>query len=235
MGKRPSQALLTAVLLLLGGMLAACSDSNDSEPAAEPAADTTEASADREDPAETPVSEDAEDDDSAANGDDAPADDGDSDDGGSDDNVDDGSGDVIEVVAVDFAFEGLPDVIDVGSTLTLRNAAATELHELVAFRLPDGEDRSVEEVLELPPPEMQQILGAPTTVILAPPGSEQIATPIGDGTLTEPGRYAFLCLIPTGVDPDEYLTAAATSDGPPDVGDGPPHTVHGMFAEVEVQ
>src|SRR5690606_27298685 len=99
----------------------------------------------------------------------------------------------------------------------------------------DDETRSVEEILALPPEEMQALLGEPATVILTPPGSDQAITAIGDGTLDEAGRYAFFCFIPTGVDPDEYLTAAATSDGPPDVGDGPPHIVHGMFAEVEVE
>lgn len=145
-------------------------------------------------------------------------------------------GDTLEVVAVDFAFEGLPSAIDAGTQLTLRNDATSELHELVAFRLDDDETRSIEEIMALPQEEMQQALGpAPTTVMLAPPASEQVAVPIGDGTLTEPGRYAIVCLIPTGVDADEYMAAAATSDGPPDVGDGPPHIVHGMYAEVEVR
>lgn len=142
---------------------------------------------------------------------------------------------VVEIGAVDFAFTDVPASISAGTRLTLRNDAPTELHELVAFRLDDDETRSVEEILALPPEEMQALLGEPATVILTPPGSDQAITAIGDGTLDEAGRYAFFCFIPTGVDPDEYLTAAATSDGPPDVGDGPPHIVHGMFAEVEVE
>lgn len=141
----------------------------------------------------------------------------------------------IEVVAVDYAFDGLPESTEAGTRLTLRNDASTELHELVAFRLADDEERSVEEIVGLPPEEMEAALGAPTTVILAPPSSGQVATPIGDGTLDEPGRYALICLIPTGVDPEEYMEAAATSDGPPDVGDGAPHIAHGMFAELEVR
>ena len=36
-------------------------------------------------------------------------------------------------------------------------------------------------------------------VLLADPGGEQIAA-IGDGVLSEPGRYLLLCAIPTGVD-----------------------------------
>lgn len=145
-------------------------------------------------------------------------------------------GKTIEVVAVDYAYEDLPDTIETGTTLTLRNDAENELHELVAFRLPDDETRSVEEIVALSPEEMQAALGAePTTVILAPPMSEQVATPIGDGTLEEPGRYAIICLIPTGADADEYMKAAATSDGPPDVPGGAPHIAQGMYAEVEVR
>ncbi len=43
---------------------------------------------------------------------------------------------VIEVEAVDFAFENLPRTIEAGTRLTLSNGATTELHELVAIRLP---------------------------------------------------------------------------------------------------
>lgn len=151
----------------------------------------------------------------------------------------DGEGDgevpTVEIVAVDFGFEGLPEWVEAGTRLTLRNEAEAELHELVAFRLDDDEARSVEEIMGLEPEEMQGVLGEPTTVILAPPGSDEVAVPVGDGTLSEPGRYAIVCMIPTGADSDEYLEAAATSDGPPDVEGGPPHVAHGMFGEVEVR
>ena len=58
---------------------------------------------------------------------------------------------------------------------------------------------------------------------------------VGTGTLAEPGRYLIICAIPTGVDPGEYLTAAAESEGgPPDVPGGPPHFVHGMYGQITV-
>jgi hypothetical protein len=45
-----------------------------------------------------------------------------------------------------------------------------------------------------------------------------------------------VCFIPTGADPQEYLTAAQeATDGPPQVEGGPPHVVHGMFAEFTVE
>jgi hypothetical protein len=143
----------------------------------------------------------------------------------------------VDVTAVDFAFEDLPETIAAGTQLTLTNGATTELHELVAFRLPAGETRPIGALLALPPAELGALLGAapPATVLLAPPGGEQISA-VGDGTLTEPGRYLIMCSIPTGVDPAVYLAAAAQSNGaPPQVEGGPPHFVQGMAADLTVE
>lgn len=141
----------------------------------------------------------------------------------------------VEVELVDFAFVGLPDTVERGTRLAVSNGAESELHELVAFALPDDEDRPVEELVAVPPEELVGTLGEPAAVLLAAPGGPQIPA-VGDGTLSEPGRYAIVCLIPTGVDPQVYLDAAAEGgEGPPQVdGGGPPHLVHGMHAELEV-
>lgn len=143
-------------------------------------------------------------------------------------------GDVIEVTMVDFAFEGLPATAPVGSRLTVVNAAPDELHEVVVFRLPDDEDRAVGELAALPPDELMSTLGEPHSVLLAAPGGPEISA-VGDGVLSEPGRYALFCFIPTGADAEEYLEAAATSDGAPEVDGGAPHFVHGMYAEITVE
>jgi hypothetical protein len=142
---------------------------------------------------------------------------------------------VVEVTLVDYEFLGVPDTVEAGTRLTVVNEADAELHELVAFRLPDDEDRSVQELTTLAPEELVGSLGEPMAVLLAVPGGPQIAA-VGDGTLTDPGRYALMCFIPTGVEPQVYLDAAAeTVEGPPQVdGAGPPHFVQGMFAELEV-
>lgn len=141
----------------------------------------------------------------------------------------------VEVSLVDFAFEGLPASVPAGTRLTVTNEAEAELHELVAFRLPDDEDRPAAELAELPPDELLGTLGEPATVLLAPPGGDPIPA-VGDGTLAEPGRYAVMCFIPTGADPQEYLAASAEAEqGPPDVDGGPPHLVHGMYAELVVE
>ena len=144
--------------------------------------------------------------------------------------------DSVEITAVDFAFEDVPDSVEAGTKLTLTNASTAELHELVAFKLPDGETRSSEEIAALPEEELGALFaGEPATVLLAAPGGEQIDA-VGDGTMTEPGNYVLFCAIPQGVDPDAYLNAPP-SDGPPEVegADGPPHFTLGMHADLTVE
>lgn len=143
----------------------------------------------------------------------------------------------VEVRAVDYAFEGLPETLPVGSRLTLVNESSEELHELVAIMLPPTETRPAADLVKLPPEEQSALSqGPPTMVLIAPPGDGPQISAVGDGTLTQKGRYLLICSIPTGADPEEYLAAAAKSQGgPPDVEGGPPHLVHGMFAEVIVE
>ena len=46
---------------------------------------------------------------------------------------------VLEVQASDFHFGGLPEEIAAGTRLELVNTSASELHELVAVKLPESE------------------------------------------------------------------------------------------------
>jgi hypothetical protein len=137
-----------------------------------------------------------------------------------------------DVVAVDYHFEGLPERIDAGSRLAMHNDSAREVHELVAMAIPEGETRSVDELMALPEGELFAALsGQPALVMLAPPGEDAIPV-LGDGTL-DAGRYLVLCAIPTGADPDELMRAAQQSQGgPPNVPGGPPHFTAGMYAEL---
>jgi len=137
----------------------------------------------------------------------------------------------VVVSATDYAFQSLPDEIPAGTRLQLENDSAVEIHELVAIRVPDGDDRPVEDLLRDPALETM----APAAVLVTPPGGEQIPA-VGDGTLTEPGRYLVICTIPTGVDPQVFLEAAqAAGGGKPEIPNaGAPHLAHGMFAELTV-
>lgn len=166
--------------------------------------------------------------------DDAMADEGEEADAADSESDGDGGSDTIVVGAVDFAFEDLPETVPAGTTISLVNESPDELHELVAIRIPDGDDRSVEDLLAVPPEEGEEE-APPDLVIVAMPGEEGMPV-LGDGTLTEPGRYAIFCAIPTGADPAEYMAAAEeATEGPPEVEGGPPHFVHGMLAELTVE
>ena len=91
------------------------------------------------------------------------------------------------------------------------------------MRIPDSETRSVQELLQLPEEELNAVFGAtePATVILAATGQTDLpGAVVGDGTLTEPGRYAIVCFLPVGSD-DSILE----SEGPPPAGDTPPHAM----------
>lgn len=142
----------------------------------------------------------------------------------------------VEVTLVDFDFEGLPESVPAGTKLTVRNESEKELHEMVVMRIPDEEERPIDEIAQLPEAELGALFaGEPAMVLLAAPGGEQI-TAVGDGTIDEPGRYAVVCFIPTGIDPDTYLNAPPTPEGPPELpaDAGPPHFMQGMYAEVLV-
>lgn len=145
-----------------------------------------------------------------------------------------------EVIGSDYAYEGLPDEIAAGSEIVFRNDSEIELHEFVALRLDDDDDRTAEEILALPPEQLGPMMAGVSSVIIAPPAVDGQATEgfvvEGTATLDAPGRYVIFCAIPNGADPEEYLAAAAESEGgPPDVPGGPPHFVDGMVTEVVVR
>ncbi len=142
-----------------------------------------------------------------------------------------------EITAVDYAYKGVPKTVSAGTRLTLENESKAEVHELVAARIPDGESRSAEELVK-DPAAVGALFGGgpPAAVIVAAPGANVPGAVVGDGTLSQPGKYLFVCNIPTGADPNAYLEAARTSGGsPPQVPGGPPHSTRGMVAELTVK
>lgn len=150
-----------------------------------------------------------------------------------------GAGPTVTVTGVDYAFQGLPAEVTAGTKVAFVNASPKEVHEFVAIRIPDNERRPVSELVRLPENELQGIFesGPPAAVLVAGPNRAPAMPAVGDGTLSQPGRYTVVCFIPTGADPAKYFEAVqkAGPDGPPDVEGGPPHAVNGMFAEVRVR
>jgi plastocyanin len=147
------------------------------------------------------------------------------------------AGETVEIELVDYAFEGIPDSVPAGTKITVKNSSTVEFHELVAFKLPDDETRSSEELVNLPEDELGALFaGEPATVLLAGPHGGHQTAAVGDGTLAEPGRYLILCSIPTGADPEE-IEASLDSEEPPaeDPDAGPPHFTQGMHAEIIVE
>jgi hypothetical protein len=140
----------------------------------------------------------------------------------------------VRIVTSDYAFGGLPATVEPGTAFAIHNTSATELHEFVVFRLPDTETRPVDELVH---EDLEATLsaGPPAMVLLAAPGAAEHIVAVGDGTVTEPGRYLAICMIPTGADPQAYLDAAASSNGgPPSVPGGAPHAMAGMYGEFTV-
>lgn len=140
----------------------------------------------------------------------------------------------IEVTAVDYAFEGLPERIRTGSTIELTNESEVEAHEFVAYLVPEGETRTAEELVQLPTEELEALFADdPALVILAAPatGPDENIIATGDGTLATPGTYLVICGIPVGADPVQVLG----SDAPIEDSDAPPHFAEGMYAEVTVE
>lgn len=150
-----------------------------------------------------------------------------------DDTVESSGGEAVEVVASNYAFDGVPEKAEVGTRLTLRNAAG-EPHELVLLHLDDGAP-PVEQLVQLPREEGQKYVQRLVGVSIAMPGQPGVMRE-GELVLDEPGTYVLLCAFPTGVTP-EFIKEnfAGPPEGPPPEGFGPPHLVHGMFTAIDVR
>ena len=139
----------------------------------------------------------------------------------------------VAIAAVNYAYEELPDTVQVGQEIKLINKTDDEVHEIVAIRLPEGETRTPEDIVQNAPDIMDT---PPSGVWIAMPESESEPA-VGNGTFLIAGRYIIFCAIPTGADPDEFAQALAESTGlgPPRVEGGDPHFVNGMIGEITVE
>lgn len=122
----------------------------------------------------------------------------------------------LDVTAVDYAFEGVPDSVTAGGVALRFTNEGDEYHEFIVFRKNDGVTESFDEILALPEGQREGLMtfvGAAN----AEPG-ESFATVFG----AEAGEYIALCFIRSG-------------EGPGVEGDGPPHWVEGQRAEFTVE
>ena len=142
---------------------------------------------------------------------------------------------VVVVSGSDYGFD-LTEEVAVGDELVLSNASDVEFHEMVLFRVADSEERSVDELLQLPEEESMASLTF-LGVAGAAPGEEGEVVE-GSFEISEPGRYVLTCFIPEGADPavvGDAFFGADPAEGPPDFGDGAPHAMLGMAREFTVQ
>jgi uncharacterized cupredoxin-like copper-binding protein len=124
--------------------------------------------------------------------------------------------DTLDVTAVDYAFEGVPDELPTGYTVVTFSNEGQEQHEMFALRFNDDTTESLEELSELPDEEVFTKI-SPVNATWAPPGGSDTVS----WNLAEPGRYAIVCFIPVG--------SVGESEG-----DGPPHFAEGMVQEFTV-
>ncbi len=132
---------------------------------------------------------------------------------------------VLDVVALESRFVGVPPVLPTGPYGFRLVGAGDEFHELALIRVKAGEDRSVRQLIDATEAGGKadyRYLGG----VVACPG---LVSPEPLGVELEPGRYAMVDLVPVGTTPDlegEDLLAAY---------ENPSHYTQGMIAEFRVR
>jgi plastocyanin len=134
------------------------------------------------------------------------------------------AGETIEIVGVDYAFEGVPPTIPAGATLSFRNDGQ-EVHELVLVRRNDDVSTTFEELLQMPQEEVEQLVTIAGYAVAAKGETAQQTVPVG-----EPGDYAMVCFVPVGM---TEMPSEDPGASPPDA-TGPPHFTQGMLSLVTV-
>lgn len=128
----------------------------------------------------------------------------------------------VTVSAADYSFEGIDELATAGEYAVTFTNEGNELHELMIMKIAEGETRPIEELLQLPDEEAQQI-ATPVGMTFACPGAT--AEPTGVD-LSEAGRYVAICFIPVGTMADTDFATMGE--------DGKPHFMEGMVEEFEI-
>lgn len=124
----------------------------------------------------------------------------------------------VEVTAVDYAFEGVPETLPTGFASFTFSNEGKELHEMIMVRFKDPSE-SVKDLIELSEKEAQEhieFLGAS----FGPPGTRD-----AESKELTPGKYALVCFVPVG----------STSEKAARKAQGPPHVARGMSVEFTVE
>ena len=132
-----------------------------------------------------------------------------------------------EIAAVEYEFQGVPETVSAGRVGLRLDNQGQEVHEAVIFRIKEGEERSLQELVELPEDEGAEAVEFKAFTVAGP--GEASAT-IMD---LEPGRYGVLCFIPVGTTSLEQLEGLGEGEG--DTESGPPHFTQGMASEFTVE
>ena len=130
----------------------------------------------------------------------------------------------VEVTATEYTFEGLDGDLAPGMTLMQFTNDGDEYHEIDIEKLADGEERSVDELLDLmqTAPDQAAALVTPVALTFAPPKSATYAI-----FSLAPGRYLAMCHVPVGATP-EALQSGEHLD------ESDSHLTHGMITEFTV-
>ena len=160
---------------------------------------------------------------------------------GAQDDVATTDGSVVEVIGVEYAFQGLPTSLPVGTDLGFTNAGA-EVHEMIVARIADGTTETIDELLAMEGEGRDPVAEGLVEIIGGMPLFAAPAT-TAEGTLPldREGRYAVLCFIPQGLTDMSVLESmgpdADPADAPPEVQAimaNPPHLALGMLQEFTV-
>jgi hypothetical protein len=125
----------------------------------------------------------------------------------------------VPVTTTDYEFDGLSDGLSAGTTSFELTNDGNEAHEIVLMRRNEGVTMPVEELLELPDEEAEEMVTFVGVIGPTNPGTEDYGV-----VDLAAGDYIALCFIPTG----------AVDMFAEDMVDGPPHFVHGMVTEFTV-
>ena len=124
----------------------------------------------------------------------------------------------IDVAAVDYAFEGVPETLAAGTVTFAFSNEGEEMHEMLLLRYKDPKT-TIEDLMKLSEKEAQSkvdFLGAS----FGPPGASDI-----ESREMTPGKYVMVCFVPVG----------STSEKAARKAKGPPHVAKGMSAEFTVE